>query len=498
MQINFTCIGGGPLITTQKLRFTAAEEESPLAIVTSVINDPPHNFPLNVSLNVPNPVAHRVNIYSTPDGISGTLVASFVYDPTYTNVQVRLRMELNPGGGVVDGVPYPAFDGTNSIPVIDSLRGWDWYPVVRSVGELSETEYTQTESLGAGTGFDSFTMDLPDFLFTDTGEFVFIHFYPKISASAPVFTYINLYTDILVPEWDGLWKATLDASWYRKVVELITPGPAPTVNLLPLVNVPNNTLLTFSTVMGSQKGAIITASAGEGIITMRQSFASIYLGENEVVQIMRRADGWHVVNDWQGMVRAGTCFEDYAINRPNQIIHNGFGLIVAGVPTAIDITVHPRVGWFVTNQLQAGQLVTKAARDADPNNLGSFYAIDGNLVYAPDCRGLSSRMIPGTRGNDAGRTAASIPGSFEMDSLVFHRHFTIVDRQINSSNFPNPVSLIKALIKHWNKTSSSGKESYYAVGGNDNEEPTLSPTNLAGNATETRGKNYGVLKCSWA
>lgn len=489
MQINFTCIGGGPLITSQKLRFTAAEESSPNAIVTSLVYDPPHAFPLNVTLNVPNPVPHRVNIISTPDGISGTLVASFVYDPTYTNVEVRLPEELLPGGS---GLYDPAL-GTNIIPANPDRRGWQWWVSIRSVGgELHSSEYTQTES-AVGLGVDGAEITIADFAFYEP-DFVFIHFVPKVSTSTPVFTYLNLFTDILVPTWDGSWAATMDATWYRKVIELITPAPAPTVNMLPLASVPDNTLLVFSTVMGGQKGATLVASGTEQFKLMNGDFPRVYIGEGEVVWVLRKGDGWHVVNNWHGMAEAGELTEDYINNRPNRIVFNGQGLVVGGVPSPIPRANYPRVVWFVTNRLPAGMLITKAARDAGGDALAGYWAQDATNIYAPDHQGVSTRALPGTRGNDADRTNASLPGSYAADKGKRHKHFTIVNRSIVSGGFPTPVSVLRALVWNFNKTSGGGKESFYGVGGDDNEVPTISPTDEGGESIENTVKNVAVYR----
>lgn len=485
MQINMSVFGSGLLIETQKLRYTAAEEQTPEAIVTTLTQDPPHVFPVNVTLNVPNPVPHRVNIYSTPDASVGTLVASFVYNPTWTNVEVRLPLEFAVGGMG----PYDPADGDTATPVNPTLIGWDWYPGLRGIGvPLSQTEYIKTESV-LGGGFDGFSLT-GDFVFTEP-DVGFIFFNPKITLSQPVFTYLNLYNGVKeVPA-----STTLDATFYRQVCEFTSSGATPNLTLLNLVNVPDNTLLVFSTMRGAQQQAIITAAGGEIIKYLDTDYPALFMGRGEVLWLLRRADGWHVVNDWQGMARVGVqTFTDAP--RPNIIVFNGGGLVgVGGVPMPLPRADWPRLEWYCNTQLSVGQFITKAARDAGGDLLAGSWAFDATNIYAPDYRGTFPRALPGTRGNDSSRDNTALPGSYRADLQKDHKHFTVVDEQVASSGFPAFVNAIKSLIKNYNKTSGSGKESTYQVGSVDNATPTLAPTSgVVGLplSSENAGKSTGV------
>lgn len=418
MQINLTCIGSGTLITTQKLRFKAAQEDSLSAIVASLTMDPPHTFPMNVTLNVPNPVPHRVFIYSTPDETDGTLVASFTYDPTYVNVKVRMPLELRVGGLG----PYDPAEGTDEIPVIEDMRGWDWWPEIRSQGgTLSSSEYTKVESV-PGLGYDKFTVNIPDFAFS-IPDFIFIKFLPQVSTATPVFTYLDLYTDVIEVPGD----ATLDASYYRKVIEFTSLSASPIFQLLDISSVPNGTLLTFSTMRGAQQQATIKASGTNSMFLAGGAYTAFFMGKGEVLMIMRRPDGWHVVNDWGAMIRTGQIYKGDIII-PNTIIFNGGGLADGGGnPLPLPRAIYPRVEWHVLTRLPSSYVMTKADRDAAGINASGYWAYDANSIWAPDMQGNFLRALPGNRGNDPDRNNTSKPGSYGADTLRNHAHWITSD-----------------------------------------------------------------------
>ena len=111
MQINLSVFATGETILNNKLRYKAYETSSPNIAVAELTEDPPHDFPHAVSLYVPNPVPHIVKIFSTPDDSDGVKLTDILYDPTYSNVEVRLPLELSVNGS---GEFDPA-EGTQAI-----------------------------------------------------------------------------------------------------------------------------------------------------------------------------------------------------------------------------------------------------------------------------------------------------------------------------------------------------------------------------------------------
>ncbi|KAI0243872.1 hypothetical protein L0F63_006391 [Massospora cicadina] len=170
---------------------TYAEALVPTAIVQQTVSPPVHTFPLAITQFVQNPVPHIVRIYVSPDGVTlGELLNEWMYDPTWTNVIIRLPLELNVDGSNPSDPP----EGSDTIlidgivdPSIESIADFVWYPYVRSRGgQLKASEYAVN---GSNTGFT-----FPDrFYAPDT---VFIHFMPKITVSNPTFNYLNIFNGV--------------------------------------------------------------------------------------------------------------------------------------------------------------------------------------------------------------------------------------------------------------------------------------------------------------
>jgi hypothetical protein len=483
MQINMTVWGTGSTLINNKLRYKAYEAAAPTAEVASLTEDPPHTFPHAVTINVPNPVVHIVKIFSTPDDSTGTLISEFIYDPTYTNVEVRIPLELAVGGSG----EFDPITGTQSIPVIPSLRGWDWHPEMRSKsGTLSITEYTKTEST-PGEGYDSFSLVGDDQFYAP--DFVFIHFKPKISVSQPVFTYLNLYNG--VKEITG--SEIMDATYYRMLCEIVTSGTSPVIQLLPKANVPDNTLLVFSMKRGAQKQATLKAATGETIECDNEVYPAIFLGQGEVVWLWLIENKWRVANDWSGMQKVGIQV-DMEVIRPNTIVFNGGGLVDGGGgPLPLPVATYPRVEWYCNTKLLPGQLITKDARDAGGDALSGFWAYDevGNL-WAPDYGGASRRALPGTRGNDSTRDATTLAGSYRADQLKKHRHHIAAnEKETRGSTFPPQVDANTHIPAQLDFNNNTGGASTYLAA--TATEATVGLTSEGGDATETVGKTVGTI-----
>lgn len=397
MQINFTVFATGVVLAMNKLRYKAYESDSPLAEVANVTEDPPHTFPHPVTLNVPNPVVHIVKIFSTPDESTGTLISEFIYDPTYTNVEVRLPLQLI-AGGPNEFDPAP---DSNEL-TIPFLTEWPnlWYPERRANGgTMADFEYTRKEEGGLTLiGDDIF----------ENGELIFIHFEPKITLSAPTFNYINLFTEIKVVTA----SVTLDSTYFRKLIEIAAIGTSITITLPLLENVPDNTLFVFETMMGNQKQSSIITQGGNAIKLRNGNRNAVYLGECEYLWLIKGSDGFHVLKVSDGVFRVGL-YVDQDILMPNTGVADGSGLLKTEYPRVLDHV----------NNFPVGLLLTKAARDAGGIDLAGLWAIDATTIYKPDRRGLYRRSLPGNRGNDTQRDANTLPGVYRPDLLKSHFHY---------------------------------------------------------------------------
>jgi hypothetical protein len=482
MQINFTVWATGTALSSNKLRYIAYEAETPSAEVARITEDPPHTFPHAVTLNVPNPVVHIVKIFSTPDESAGTLITDFIYDPTYTNVEVRMPLQLIAGGGG----EFDPDEDSNQI-VIPDLVEWEglWYPERRANGGTMATyEYTIL------AGKDGFEL-VGDDTFAD-GELIWIHFSPKITVSQPTFNYLNLFTGYNTITGD----VTIDSTHYRKLNEIVAAGTtAPVITLQKLEDVPNQTLLVFETFMGNQRQVKFITQSGQPIKANNGNRTSICLGVNAYIWFLKVADGYRIVSSSEDLWRVGAQV-DSDVLLPNTLWLDGGGML---------ISEYPRTYEYV-NALPAGQLLTKADRDAGGISKAGFWAIDEatGMIFRPDYRGLTPRFLPGNRGNDSGRDAASLTGSYDPDAMANHHHFTAIDQGFDTGGFPDTVgravTAIRSIIKRWSKTSGGGKESTFLAGADADFpglQPAIGPTSYpqgTTTATENKVKTVGVKR----
>lgn len=486
MQINFTVWATGTALTSNKLRYIAYEAETPTAEVARITEDPPHSFPHPVTMNVPNPVVHIVKIFSTPDDSAGTLISEFIYDPTYTNVEVRMPLQLIAGGA---GEFDPDAD-SNEI-IVPDLVEWEglWYPERRANGgTMADYEYNIL------AGKDGFEL-IGDDKFGD-GELIWIHFSPKITISQPTFNYLNLFTGYNTITG----SVTVDSTHYRKLNEIVAAGTtAPVITLQKLDEIPNQTLLVYTTFMGNQRQVQFVTQLGQPIKTNNGNRTSICLGVNAYIWFLKVADGYRIVSCSEDVWRVGAQV-DSDVLLPNTLWLDGGGMLISEYPRPYEYA----------NALPGGQLLTKADRDAGGIAKAGFWAIDEatGMLFRPDYRGLYTRAIPGNRGNDSGRDVNSTAGSYEAGAMPNHYHFTTRDEGFDTGDFPDgigrAVTALRSLIKRWSKTSGGGKESTWFAGSDTNfptAQPTIGPTSYpqvlgsaVATANEMRVNNVGVKR----
>lgn len=474
MQINFTVFATGVILAGNKLRYIAYEEPAITAEVARITEDPPHVFPHAVTINVPNPVVHLVKIYSTPDDSAGTLISEFIYDPTFTNVEVRLPLQLIAGGPN----EFDPVAGSNQI-LIPDLVDWTglWYPERRAnAGTMADYEYTVLPGGGLQLMGDDIIVD---------GELFWIHFEPKVTVSTPVFNYLNLFAGINAITED----TTLDSSTYRMVNMIMATGTAIRVILPLLSTVPDLTIFVFNTFMGNQKQATIQ-TLGEIIHINNATTSALYLGANEYLWLIKQGNAYEVLMISDGVFRVGAQV-DSDIILPNTMWLDGGSMIT---------TDYPRVASYVYS-LPAGQLLTIAQRNANVALVGQWAVDEANgLIYRPDYRGYTKRALPGTRANDSQRNSSSFAGSFGADFVKDHKHFIFVPGQYNTGGFPNNVgrgmSPTQSPFEAWTKTTGNGKESaWVSAAATAFDIPTTGPSAgliSGGGSLENLVKSVGV------
>jgi hypothetical protein len=118
MQISFTYYQDP--IPTQIVRMIFYTARNPTVVVAMEEFNPPHLNPRDVSVFVPTPEVHVVEIYETPGGISvGVLKARYVVTASLSAPRITPPLEIVVGGGRDDRDPV---DGANGV-VISTIDG---------------------------------------------------------------------------------------------------------------------------------------------------------------------------------------------------------------------------------------------------------------------------------------------------------------------------------------------------------------------------------------
>lgn len=423
MQINLTVFATGTTIINNILRITAAEESTPNAIVATQEYAPPQVFPRNVTLDVPNPVVHRVRIYSSPDASPGTLLSEFIYDPTYQNIEIKLPVEIEVGAGGA----YDPGANSNSIDLSD-FAAYDWYPMRRAAaGMMSVNEYTKSP--------DNKTLNLVgDDQFSD-GEYIWIFFSPKVTTAVPTIIQAALYRGVKIIRTNTL----INASFSGFVISVVGPDAnAITLTLDALSSVSDFTPFDIDTMDWTNYQITIKVTGGDRIRWNGQDMSEIYLGAGEDVRIVKfpamsgYPNGyWKVTAGAAGMFLVGDSVDHERVLNAGQ---NGRVQEYDGQPLLV--ANWPRVKWMVNTFLAPGAIIQLSTRTTDA--LKGFWAVDSSdatRIWKPERRGTFKRAMPGDRGNDSDRTSDSFSGSYGADKLENHRHDAL-----NNSGQSDPVN----------------------------------------------------------
>ncbi len=453
MQINLTVYGTGLSLINNNLRFIAYQTDTPTVPAEPATTfAPPQTFPRSVTLTVPNPVPHFVKIFSSPDASPGTLLADFLYDPSYASVEIRHAEQI-----VVGGIgPYDPVVGATQINIPDAV-GWDyWFERRANGGTQADGEYTQllTGGVELSRAGDTF----------GDGEIMFIHFYPRITTATPVFNYLNLFTDII-----PITSATvLDATFAGKLLEITEPGTSFTIPMPALVDVPDMKVYSFSTFMGNQKQAKITGA----FKYLNQPMAAVYMGTQESFVCIKKGDAYHIHTLPEGMLKVGAyIYSDSKLLMANAAYCDG---------SALPIADYPRVDYWLS-QLPPGIVFSTAAARSAGTAAQAFAkssmwvrdTAEGN-IYLPDKRGLSMRSLPENRVVVGGVAPFSVadgvlPGTAEVGQNLLHNHYTSPSfnrlsaraDDVDSAGTPNGIDSSGAGMEYKVGAMSSGGNDQY-------------------------------------
>lgn len=464
MDIKFTVFASGATIINNYLIYRAAETTSPGTIVANVVDPPPQTFPRPVFIAGVNPVPHIIQIYSSVDGLGlDLLLSEFMYDPSFTSVEVRPNIYLTTGGGG----PYDPEEGDTFIGPIDgTIPGWEsladwpgWEVQIRGLGPLKPSEYSKN---GANTGFT-----YPPGFYGENTQVITITFPPKIGSVTPIFNTLDVFT--------GYKRITASATvapdWYNKYVDLVFTGDSGTITLQPLGSVPENRQLTLFNMNGNQEQITIKPASGEIIRYLDTDFDELYIGKGEELWLYKRTDPdtvptptayWYVAKELTGMLRVGERFSTDTGVLEAALQKNAVALDGRALPKI----KWPRIRWYA-ERLPVGMLIPIAERDADVAKRGRW-AYDDDNTYVPDALGYHERIIPGTRGNDSGRGATTPANTYDGSYVIDHTHFTVVlGAWPVQPGFPTPPTAFNSIYLAFIKNDGSGKESYVLHGAPD-------------------------------
>lgn len=462
MQINLTLFATGATVIANNLRVTAAQESTPSAVVDTYTSPPPQSFPLNVTLDVPNPVVHRVRVYSSPDASPGTLLAEFIYDPTYQNLEIKLPQEIQVGSGG----PYDPGDGSNSIDLTD-FAAYDWYPMRRIAGGMmSVTEYTKST--------DNKTLNLVGADQFADGEYVWIFFNPKVTTAVPTIIQSALYRGVKIITVD----TALDSTYSGNAISVVGPlSGAITLTLPVLTGVSDFSPFDIDSYEWSNYQFTIQVTGTDRIRYKGQDFSKIFLGSCEFCRLVKfptttgyPTGYWKVVSMSDGMTRVGRYINVQLKStvdtpQPDFMWADGSSIVAAN---------WPRIAWYCS-LLQPGQFIPIGVRTNDFVKSMWAYSAEATpvTIYLPDTRGLFMRGLPGTRGNDVGGTSADLAGRYEQDTVG---QFTLSFQIPRGDSYNgNPYDSV-----HVGRGQDSNVRSPLTIN---------TPVNVG---LETRGKNVGL------
>lgn len=353
--------------------------------------DAPVGFPLNATIDVPNATPHIVKVFDSPGGSDdGTLLADFLYDPSYKNVEIR------PDKYYIVGSGSPAPDDGDTELTDTDLAGYDYDVEIRGMGTMM-SDGSEIDINDDG-GF-SLTQDENRFY---EGQVIIVHFLPKITKASTGGGGGTFIKGIITVESD----VTLNSDHFNYIIDIAATGTAITVTLPPLNTVPANTLIALISNRGNQKNATIKTQASDNIL-WNVPRTVMYLGQDEQLWLMNGGLGWYVVNAMGNFDKVGLQLWGDRV-MPGTIKRNG---------ALLSRSIYPRLFNEFVLKLPPNQITIEAAWDS---NRGFCTLGDGSTNFRiMDSRGLFTRALDDGRGIDTGR---STPGSYQADDVGPHTH----------------------------------------------------------------------------
>lgn len=381
------------------------------------------------------------------DGIDlGILMATFTVDVKSQTILLERRFYLTGGTGPHD----PAAD-SNQIndPYLDGKTISGVFK--EGFRYLVSPDYTYNEYTlvpGGGvqlTGGKTFAMD----------EVTAIDI-SYINSSSGSGSSVSFPQDFILKTADF----TFDSSYYNNVVEANKSATILTGTMPALSTIPDGTKFGINTHSGTQRYFTLQLAGGDYCLVGANHRNTVYIGKGEEVVFQKKGLYLRVVSwngDWR---RVGECVSQ---DTPplNSFAETGFWAL---------FTDYPRAFYWYVNELDPSVLGTATYPAIPSFSNKTKWIIDS----------VNARMwVPDTRSLFNSATNGGHAGVFSDQSIQDHRHWTIIDKQVASSQFPHDrgtaVTNVRTPIRYWNK-SGGGAEGYELDSNTD--EPTIGRSSL--------------------
>lgn len=352
MNINLS-ISSAPSIVN-KLAVCIFKASAENTLVDSHEFNPPHTSPRNITFTDVEAVSWIVNTYETTGLPSfGTLRHSFIYDPSFTQAEIKATEFLQMTAGQTGYTD-------------ESWVGWD----IESIERVGQgTQFDGQEISIRSNGFD--LLNDGD-QFTD-GEKWVVRFYPKISQATPVITTSKIFngSEIIIDD------TVIDESFNGKI--LLIQGSTSIVTL---------TLKPCAVIGAFQPIAII--SNGGNHVTCRVivegntdpflfwggEVDEIIIGQSEQLQLTTdTANGFIVMQASPTILQAGQFVDVYDLDNEPNIRHCAGQLV--------NRNIYMRL-WRAVQNMDPSLLVSESVwndTSGGQNNKGKFSTGDGSTTF---------------------------------------------------------------------------------------------------------------------
>lgn len=359
------------IVSTSNFFLVARESGTPLAeVYRSALLTPPHSQ-RNITIDPVNPVMHRVELWTTLDGVNlDQLRGRCDIDASqYTQVAFSSKYFI-----VDRGFPLDPVAGTNQYDDA-SLAGLDYTVFMPGFGPLIEGVHIERNT-------DPVTH-------ADLGGFHFINGQDFISGAEYTIMIANLTTQRITSGNSGgypndiinvIGDINLATPHYNNLLEVVSQNNNNITVTIPDINViPENTKFGINANNYNDnhgyRYTILQLTGGAYTLVDGIQRTEVYVARGENVSFMKQGNYLRIINDWTGPLKVGN-----RVLADNRRI-NALPLLGGWYP----IAQYPRLFYWYVNTLPPGELGSGFTDDQNPDSITRLKWIIGNLKFwVPD------------------------------------------------------------------------------------------------------------------